>query len=211
LLAGACALLALVVLAPVLAAGYVLTHDMVFTPRQPLLAESVGLGSALPRAVPVDAVVALFTTVVPGDLLQKALLLLSVWLAAYGAARLVPAQSTAPGLVAATAYAWNAYVAERLFIGHWVVLLAYGCLPWIVAAGLRVRRGEPGGWPALILACAPAALVPTGGVLAAGAAIAAAGRRRLAGTLGLAVALNARSWIWGRSIRRRDSSLMRTR
>jgi len=197
LLAGACALLALVVLAPVLAPGYVLTYDMVFTPRQPLLAESVGLGSALPRAVPVDAVVALFTTVVPGDLLQKALLLLSVWLAAYGAARLVPAQSTAPRLVAATAYAWNAYVAERLFIGHWVVLLAYGCLPWIVAAGLRVRRGEPGGWPALILACAPAALVPTGGVLAAGAAIAAAGRRRLAGTLGLAVALNAPWWLPG--------------
>src|ERR1051325_7846666 len=122
LLAAACAVPALVIVGPALAPGFVLRYDMVFTPQQPLLAESVGLGSALPRAVPVDAVVALLTTVVPGDLLQKAVLLLSVWLAAYGAARLVPADSAAPRLVAATAYAWNAYVAERLFIGHWVVL-----------------------------------------------------------------------------------------
>jgi hypothetical protein len=184
-------------LAPTLAPGYVLTYDMVFTPRQPLLAESVGLGSALPRAVPVDAVVAVLTTVIPGDVLQKAILLLTVWLAGYGAARLLPVESTAPRLVAATAYAWNAYVAERLFIGHWSVLVAYACLPWVVAAGLRVRRGEPGGWPVLVLACAPAVLVPTGGVLAAGAAIAAGGRRRLAGTLGLAVVLNAPWWLPG--------------
>jgi hypothetical protein len=193
LLAGACALLALAMLGPALAPGYVLTYDMVFTPDQPLLAESVGLGSALPRAVPADAVVALLTKILPGDVVQKAFLVVALWLAGYGMARLVPARSTAqsaaPRLVAATAYMWNAYVAERLFIGHWTLLLAYGCLPWVVAAGLRVRRGEPGGWPALALACAPAALVPTGGVLAAGAAIAVAGRRRIAGTLGLAVAL----------------------
>ena len=54
----ACAVPALVVVGPALAPGYVLTYDMVFTPRQPLLRSSVGLGSALPRAVPADAVVA---------------------------------------------------------------------------------------------------------------------------------------------------------
>lgn len=193
LLAVACVVPALVIVGPALAPGFVLRYDMVFTPRQPLLAESVGLGSALPRAVPADAVVALATTVVPGDLLQKAVLLLTVWAAAYGMARLAPA---AP-LVAATTYTWSAYVAERLLIGHWSVLVAYACLPWVFAAGLKVRRGEPGGWPALVLACAPAALVPTGGVLAAGAAIAAAGMRRVPLTLALAVGLNAPWWLPG--------------
>src|SRR5687767_11506845 len=89
-LAAACAVPALVIVGPALAPGFVLRYDMVFTPRQPLLAESVGLGSALPRAVPADAVVALATTVIPGDVLQKAILLLTVWAAGYGAARLCP-------------------------------------------------------------------------------------------------------------------------
>jgi len=43
-------------------------------------------------------------------------------------------------------FTWTAYVAERLLIGHWSVLVAYACLPWIVAAGLRVRAGTAGGW-----------------------------------------------------------------
>ncbi|GIJ68593.1 hypothetical protein Voc01_035100 [Virgisporangium ochraceum] len=192
-MAAACVVPALVIVGPALAPGFVLRYDMVFTPRQPLLPESVGLGSALPRAVPADAVVALATTVVPGDLLQKAVLLLTVWAAAYGMARLAPG---AP-LVAATFYTWSAYVAERLLIGHWSVLVAYACLPWVFAAGLKVRRGEPGGWPALVLACAPAALVPTGGVLAAGVAVAAAGMRRAPLTLALAVGLNAPWWLPG--------------
>jgi hypothetical protein len=194
-LAIASAGLALLMLAPTLRPGFVLVYDMVFTPRQPLLPESLGLGSALPRAVPVDAVVAALTTVVPGDLLQKAVLCGAVFAAAFGAGRLVPTTSVAVRLVAATAYAWNAYVAERLFLGHWSVLVAYACLPWVVAAGLRVRRGEPHGWSGLVLACAPAVLVPTGGLLVAGAAIAAAGVRRAPGTLALALVLNAPWWL----------------
>ena len=32
-------------------------------------------------------------------------------------------------LAATTLYVWNPYVAERLGIGHWPLLLAYGYLP----------------------------------------------------------------------------------
>jgi hypothetical protein len=191
----ASAAITLLVLAPVFRPGFVLVYDMVFTPEQPLLPESLGLGSALPRAVPVDGVVAVLTSVVPGELLQKAALAGAIFAAALGAGRLVPTTSTATRVVAATAYAWNAYVAERLFLGHWSLLVAYACLPWVVAAGLRLRRGEPGAWAALVLACAPAALVPTGGLLAAGAAVAAAGVRRMPATLALAAALNAPWWL----------------
>jgi hypothetical protein len=69
------AVLTMGVLTPVLFhSGFVLVYDMAFVPRQPLLASSLGLGPALPRAVPADAVVALVSTVLPGDILQKLVL-----------------------------------------------------------------------------------------------------------------------------------------
>lgn len=184
------------VLAPVLAApGFVLVYDMVFVPRQPLVPASLGLGPALPRAVPADAVVAAISTVLPGDLLQKLLLAGSLLVGAVGAGRLVPTERTAPRVIAAVAYTWNAYVAERLFIGHWPVLVAYAMLPWIVLAGLRVRRGEARAWPKLVLLLLPAALGPTGGLLAAGAAVAAVGRRRAAPAAALGLLVNAPWWV----------------
>lgn len=190
ILAAVSAGLALLVFLPVLGRGFVLTYDMVFAPRQSLVPDALGLGSALPRSVPADAVIALATAVVPGDLVQKFVLLLSLFLAAYGAGRLVPTEQLGTRIVAATAYAWTAYFAERLFIGHWPLLLTYACLPWIVRAGLSLREGEPKALAWLLLACAPAVLTPPGGVLAALAAMVAAGPRKIGHTFGVAVVLN---------------------
>ncbi len=184
------------VLGPVLfTPGFVLVYDMVFVPRQPLVAASLGLGPALPRAVPADAVIALVSTVLPGDLLQKFLLAGSLLAGALGAARLVPTERTSTRVIAAVGYTWNAYVAERLFIGHWPVLLAYAVLPWIVLAGLGVRRGEARAWPRLVLLMVPAVLGPTGGLLAAGAAVASVGRRRAPHAIALALLMNAPWWM----------------
>ncbi|RSN07912.1 hypothetical protein DMC63_35120 [Streptomyces sp. WAC 05977] len=189
-LAAVSAALATLVFMPVLGRGFVLSYDMVFAQRQSLIPEALGLGSALPRSVPADAVIALATAVVPGDIVQKIVLLLSLFLAAYGAGRLVPTEQLGTRIVAATGYAWTAYFAERLFIGHWPLLLTYACLPWIVRAALSLRRNEPRALAGLVLACAPAVLTPPGGVLAALTAIALAGPRKLGHTLGLAVVLN---------------------
>jgi hypothetical protein len=144
----------------------------------------------LPRSVPADAAVAVATTVVPGDVVQKIVLLLAIFGAALGAGRLVPTEHLGTRLVAATAYAWTPYVAERLFIGHWPLLLTYACLPWIVRAGLAVRNREPKAVPRLVLACAPAVLTPPGGVLAAVVMVVAAGPRRLTQTGAIAILLN---------------------
>lgn len=195
--------------------GFVLVYDMVFVPRQPLLPASLGIGSALPRAVPADAVVALVSTVLPGELVQKLVLAGALLAGALGVARLVPSGSTVIKVVAAVTYTWNAYVAERLFLGHWPVLLAYGTLPWVVLAGLRVRAcsgGPPAlaagptescpapgargrAWARLVLAMVPAMLGPTGGLLAAGAACAAVGRRDVPRAAGLGLLLNAPWWV----------------
>ncbi|HEY0636445.1 MAG TPA: hypothetical protein VGD67_02255, partial [Pseudonocardiaceae bacterium] len=188
--------LTLAALAPVLAVpGFVLVYDMVFVPRQPLLPSGVGLGPALPRAVPADAVVALLSYALPGDVLQKLALGGALLLGAIGVARLVPTGRTATRVVAAVGYTWNAFVAERLFLGHWTVLLAYGVLPWVVLAGLAVRRGDVRGWPRMVLWMLPAVIGPTGGLLVAGAAVAAVGRRRALPAAGLALLLNAPWWV----------------
>ncbi|GAB3899027.1 hypothetical protein GCM10029964_084370 [Kibdelosporangium lantanae] len=161
------AAISLLVLTPLLGHGFVLNYDMVFAPEQTLVPDSLGLGSALPRSVPADAVMAWATALVPGDIVQKLVLLLALFLAPLGAGRLVPTDSTATRAVAAVWYGWSAYLAERLFMGHWPYLVAYACLPWITAAGLAVRRGEPKAVARLVLACLPAVITPTGGILAA--------------------------------------------
>lgn len=88
LLPGWVAGLALMVLLPVLAPGYVLHLDMVFVPKQVLLPWMLGIGGGLPRAVPQDAIVALIAGPLPGQIVQKAVLLAALVLAGWGAARL---------------------------------------------------------------------------------------------------------------------------
>ncbi|MBC6447284.1 hypothetical protein GPZ80_08870 [Actinokineospora sp. HBU206404] len=189
------ALLSLVIVGPLLGGGFVLNYDMVFSPTQPLVPDSLGLGSAPARSVPADAVIAGLTHVLPGDLVQKLILFLAFFLGPLGAGRLVPTESTGVRLVAAVGYGWTAYLAERLFMGHWPYLLAYACLPWIAAAGLALRRGEPKAWVRLVVWSAPAVLTPSGGLLAAGTAFAATGWRRALPTLAVVTVMNAPWWV----------------
>jgi hypothetical protein len=175
----------------------VLVNDMVFVPRQYFTPDAVGLGPALPRAVPADAVLAALTTAVPGDLVQKAVLLGIVVAAVTGAARLVRplcGGRTGPAAVAGLVYGWSPFLAERLLMGHWSLLVGYATLPWVARAALAVRAGRPRALPRLVLAMAPAALVVTGGLLAAGVAVALGGRRRLGRTAGSALVL-ALPWV----------------
>jgi hypothetical protein len=184
---GVCLGMALLVLGPLLGRGFVLTYDMVFAPRQFLLPDSFGLGTALPRSVPADAVVGVLTNLVPGDVLQQLLLAGALFAGPLGAARLVPTQSVGIRVVAAVAYGWTPYLAERLVMGHWPYLLAYAALPWVVATS-RTSTAK------FVLACLPAVITPTGGLLVAGAGIAGGGVARLKVTVPVALVLNA-PWI----------------
>lgn len=166
-------LVAVAVLAPLAAPGYVLSYDMVFVPRQPLRADLILPDATLPRAVPQDALVSLASVIAPGWLVQRVALVAILLLAALGAGRLVPAERLGPRLVAAVAYAWTPLLAERLLLGQWGLLLAYGSLPWIVAACLRDRGST---WR-LLAACAPAAVTPTGGLIAFATVLVLAPRR----------------------------------
>lgn len=192
-------LLALIVLLPVLTPGYVLHIDMVFVPHQTLLPWNLGIGGGLPRSVPQDAVVSLLAGPLPGEILQKAVLLAAFVLSGLGAGRLA-----GPGLrlqlPAAALYLWSAYAASRLLMGHWALLWAYALLPWAVLCARRAR--DRGDWLSAVLVCAFAALVPTGGIVVALAVVPLAvgfGSRlswpRRAALLAAVAAVNAPWWL----------------
>lgn len=189
-------ILTLVVLGPLLGRGFVLTYDMVFVPDLAMRPDFLGVGSGLPRAVPSDAVVSVLDTLVPGDVLQKILLVAALGLAGTGARRLVPGGGVSAQLAASSLYLWSPFVAERLGIGHWPLLMTYAALPWIYDAARRGRAGERT-LPQLVLWLAFASLSAAGGVIAAVFAVACvAGRRpdavrRTVLTAVAAVAVNA--------------------
>jgi hypothetical protein len=165
--------LTLVITAPLLAPGYLLLRDAVSTPRSYLSDSAIGLGESAPRAVPQDFAVAVLSAAVDGGVLVKAILMAGVFLAGWGAARLaaqlLPDAGVPGQLVATTVTVWNPYVAERLLQGHWSLLLAYGCLPWVAAAAVRLRTRPPerSAWAAVMFWIALAGLTPTGLMLAA--------------------------------------------
>lgn len=151
--------LAVLLLGPALAPGYVLSYDMVWVPDLVLRADVLGVGSGLPRAVPSDAVVAVLDEVVPAALLQEVVLLLALVAGGLGIDWLLVRQRHGGGLglparlAAVTLWQWNPLVAERLVLGHWPVLVGYAVLPWLVLGAARWRAG--GRCPCWLLVLVP--------------------------------------------------------
>ena len=194
--------LALLVLGPALAPGFLLVRDMVWVPDLALGSDALGLGSALPRAVPSDAVVAVVDEVVPGMLLQKLVLVLALAAGGVGAARLVDRRDGQSGdstglavrLVAVTVYGWNALVAERLLMGAWPILVGYAALPWLLDSARRWRL--EGRLPPALLVLVPIGCLSASAGLATAVAVLAgsAGRGRTARAALLVAAGNA-PWV----------------
>ena len=145
--------LGLLALGPALGSGFVLSYDMVFVPAPPVGYADLGLGGGPPRAVPSDLVVALAAKIIPAEFVQKLILIAIFVLACSGAAALLAdrwpervAGRRLPllaQLVAGVCYAWNPFVAERLIMGQWAMLLGYAGLPWVVREVVRPGGPDP--------------------------------------------------------------------
>jgi hypothetical protein len=167
-------ILTLLMVAPLLSPGYLLLRDAVSTPRSYLSDTALGLSESAPRAIPQDFAMALASCAVDGGILAKALLITGLWLAGWGAARLVatvvPEAGASGQFVAITLAIWNPYVAERLLQGHWTLLVGYGCLPWVATTMLALRSADGPARPRFLGLAAwigLAGLTPTGLMLAA--------------------------------------------
>lgn len=167
--AGWSALLALAVLLPLfLGPGTWLVGDMVFVPHQPWKDAWLGLDGALPRAVPMDALVSLASYVVPGEWLQRVLLLGGLVAGGVGLGRLLGDHAWYARAAGITLFLWNPWVLERLLIGQWAILLGYLTLPWVARAARACRADPRTGWPAAAVALTAAAVCsPSSGVVAA--------------------------------------------
>lgn len=161
-------LLAVVLVAPLYGGrGHPLARDLVFLPRHAWTPAVLGLDDAPPRAVPLDAVLAALTSVVDGGVVARLALPLILAAAGWGVHRLLRDLGTAARLAAGGFAVWNPYVAERLALGQWALLLGYAALPWIAAAAIRFREsGDRRDAGVVIVWTALASLTPTGGLLA---------------------------------------------
>ncbi|MGO8959887.1 MAG: hypothetical protein ACLQFR_21330, partial [Streptosporangiaceae bacterium] len=202
--------LGLLMLGPGLARGFLLSYDMVFVPDPPFSAALLGFSGGPARAVPSDAAIAVAARLLPADILQKVVLLLIITAACAGASALLASGwrasrgRAAPRLACLASgifYAWNPFVAERLLIGQWALLLGYAGLPWVLreicTGPVRIRPGR------LVLMILPAAIGGFAGVavtaLAAVPASLARGTRarrcRRLGTVVAVLALLSLPWL----------------
>ncbi|MFL6156123.1 MAG: hypothetical protein ACJ72D_08535 [Marmoricola sp.] len=192
--------------------GTALRGDMVFVPDQPWKSAWLGLDGSVPRAVPMDALVALVDDVVPGPVLQRLLLAAAFLLGGFGIAHLTRRFAPLGQVAAVLVFLWNPWVYARLEIGQWPTVLGYGLLPWLVAAAVRVRDRRDLGRPWLLLVLvATAVCAPSVGLLgvavALGVVCAGRDRRQAAVVLALGAIANL-PWVvpalLGPSIRGND-------
>ena len=157
-------------------AGYGLARDLVFVPRFALTDDALGAGSVLPRAVPLDAVLAMTTSLVDGAVVFRVAVLGVLVLAGCGAHRLGRDLARPARVLMAVAAVWNPYVVERLAMGQWALLASYAALWWLVPAVRRAREGDRASALACVGWLTLASLTPTGGLVAL-LVVVAVGRR----------------------------------
>jgi hypothetical protein len=196
--------LGLLALGPGLRRGFLLSYDMVIVPHQPFTPTMFGLAGGPPRAVPSDAVLAVLSRIVPADIVQKLVLLSIFALACAGAAALLEREPWFARLAAGVFYAWNPFVAERLLIGQWALLLGYAGLPWALRAAIAGPLATWRGAGRLGLALLPAAVggfaaMAISALVVVPAAVLAPGsptRRRLTSAAAALAVLAAASLPW---------------
>jgi hypothetical protein len=143
------AVLAIVLLGPVLGPGPVLTLDLVLIDPVPVPRGVWGLGPELPRRVPLWLPVAWLAPLVSGELLGKLAMAASIAVAFVGAYRLTErflAGAPHRPLLAGGAgvlYAASPFLLTRLAVGHLMITVPMAVLPWVVPHLLRPRRSLP--------------------------------------------------------------------
>ena len=148
--------------------GFVLRGDMVFVPEMPWKDAWLGLDGSVGRAVPIDALVSVATTVVPGDLLQKGVLVAAFLIGGWSIGGLVADTPVVARLAAVTLYLWNPWVLERLALGQWGFVLGYSLLPLVTRAAFVLRDDPRRGWaPTVVWLGASAVCTPSSGLMAA--------------------------------------------
>lgn len=137
------AIVALLLLWPLLGQGYILTLDMVFVPK-------LALPEVVTSSYLFHAGLHVLNSIIPSDVIQKLLLFAILVLSGLGMHRLMRyLQSTATPVsmsqwamyAGGLLYMINPFVYSRFMAGQYSVLLGYAFLPFFVVSLLRFLRG----------------------------------------------------------------------
>ncbi len=136
------ALAFVLLLAPLLLPGYVLTLDMVFTPTLP--APQVVAG-AYRNGWLIRYLLHGLSLMIPGWMVQKLVFIALFGTMATAAYRwLLPKADVSTKALLAVFYVFNPFVYTRFLAGQWTILLAYALLPLVFwAADLRAQEERP--------------------------------------------------------------------
>lgn len=151
------ALAFVLLLAPLLLPGYVLTLDMVFSPTMP--APQVVAG-AYRNGWLIRYVLHWLSLVMPGWIVQKLVFIALFGTMATSAYRwFLPKADSSTKALLAVFYVFNPFVYTRFLAGQWTIVLAYALLPLVFwAADLRAQEERPFWKQGLWLGCAVAAV-----------------------------------------------------
>lgn len=131
-------LLSLIILGPLLLPGYILTMDMVFVPHPPLPGQ-------INASYPFYAAMHFLSYVIPGDILQKLVLLAILTLCGVGMHRLLqyelPKLNRWVIIAASVFYTVNPFVYERLMMGQFAVIAGYSLLPFFIVSFQQFLHG----------------------------------------------------------------------
>ncbi len=117
----------LAILGPLIQTGYALSLDLVFTPKLHL---PLNLGSSLLPNVLMNA----FNWLVPGQLIEKALLLSIFTLAGLGMHAMVSAHSNAAKYASGLLYTINPFTYAHFATGQYLMLAGYALMPWYLSS-----------------------------------------------------------------------------
>jgi len=133
--------IALAVLGPTLAPGYLLTGDMLFAPNMSFPTQIYGQNLSSWASLPYLLVLQCTSYLFPAWVIQKLILFLILWTAGIGAHRLVSSTS-AGAYFGGLLYMLNPYVGLRLLLGQWTMLAVFAIIPFAVAAMLELLRSR---------------------------------------------------------------------
>ncbi len=136
LAAGIYALLALIIMLPLLGEGYYLALDMQFGPNSFAefhFEDLYGYGpNPYGAYLPVKMVLAAFSQIIPVELLEKALLFAVLFLCGFLMHVSLPKELGNSRYFAGLLYMLNPFVFVRFLAGHWMLLLSYALWPFAI-------------------------------------------------------------------------------
>jgi len=121
--------LSLLIVGPLLQRGYILHYDMIFVPHVYFDWEGMKNGAVLANNIPTTYILKFFQFFIPGDVVQKIILIAVLFFTACSMYFTLPVKSRFAKFFGGLFYVLNPFVYDRFIAGHWLFLIGYALTP----------------------------------------------------------------------------------